>query len=136
MGGQDPPDRAMIADFRREVGWTTTGPARLFDIGVPAVQRALAVRTTPPANYEITVNNWNSPQWVEQPMTDYSVAGGPGEDFAESVMAFVHEPQVLLSRSPRRYHFLFNRKERWLPGLRRLPTPGDYPEPRKNSRFA
>jgi hypothetical protein len=123
-------DPTMMVDFQREVGWTIGPPAQLFDVGVSAVSTALAAGTPPPANYEITPRNWNSPNWREQPLSHYSVEGGPAEDFAEAVMTFVQEPNLLLSRSPRRFHFIDGRKDRWLPRLMQLPQIGDFPESR------
>lgn len=90
----------LFDDYKREVGWVATQPSQLFDIGQPMVQTAIASGSPPPAQFEITVNNWNSPQWVEQPVSSYMVSGGPSEDFAEAVMTFVREPNLLLSRSP------------------------------------
>jgi hypothetical protein len=129
-------DPSMMADYRREVGWTAGDPAQLFDVGVQEVADALAAGTSPPAAYEITPNNWNWPRWREQPLSHYMVGGGPAEDFAEAAMVFVHEPNLLLSRSPRRFGFLDNRKERWLPRLLQLPQVGDFPEPRGNGYVA
>jgi hypothetical protein len=129
-------DPSMMADYRREVGWTAGHPAQLFDVGVPAVAAALAAGTPPPAACEIIPNNWNSPQWVEQPLSHYMVKGGPAEDFAEAAMVFVHEPNLLLSRSSHRFRFLDNRKNRWLPRLLQLPRIGDFPEPRGSIRVA
>ncbi len=123
-------DPTMMADFQRAVGWTAAHPAELFDIGVAAVATAIAAGTPPPVAYQITEQNWNSPQWLEQPMTHYSVAGGPSEDFAETVTAFIHAPNLLLSRSPNRFRFLYSRKDRWLPRLMQFPQIGDFPMPR------
>jgi len=129
-------DPSMMNDYRREVGWTATDPARLFDVGVPAVAQALQAGTPPPANAEITGTNWNSPRWKEQPVTHYSVVGGPGEDFAEAVMAYIAEPNLLLARSPHRFRFLDRRKDRWLPRLMQVPQIGDFPMPRGDTRVA
>jgi hypothetical protein len=123
-------DPTTFARYQSEVGWTPGFPTQLFDIGVPAVATALAAGTMPPAAYEITENNWNSPKWVEQPLSGYMVAGGPGEDFPEAVMAYVHAPNLLLSRSPRRFKFINAGKETWLPKLLKLPQIGDFPEPK------
>jgi hypothetical protein len=129
-------DPSMMDDYRREVGWTASDPAQLFDVGVPAVSQALQAGTAPPANYEITGANWNSPRWIEQLLTNYSVAGGPAEDFAEAVMAFIAQPNLLLARSPHRFSFLWNRKDKWLPRLRRIPLVGDFPGPRGETGLA
>lgn len=121
----------LFDEYKREVGWVAT---QLFDIGQPAVQSAIANGSPPPAQFEITVKNWNSPQWVEQPVSDYMVSGGPAEDFAEAVMTFVREPNLLLSRSPHRFRFLSDRKDRWQPALLRVPQMGDFPLPQGSDR--
>jgi hypothetical protein len=121
----------LFNDYKREVGWVAT---QLFDIGQPVVQTAIANGSPPPAQFEITINNWNSPQWVEQPVSGYMVSGGPAEDFAEAVMTFVREPNLLLSRSPRRFRFLSDRKDRWQPALLRVPQMGDFPLPQGADR--
>ena len=129
-------DPTMQDDYNREVGWTpfiaATGgnPAmapRLYDISVTAVQVAIQNNTTPPPQYEITTDNWNDPNWGEQPMTAYSLSN-PGDDFADSVMAFVYEPHILQRRSPRRYNFLYTRRPRWLPRMLTKPEIGDFPD--------
>jgi hypothetical protein len=122
-------DSTTFDRYQREVGWTPRHPQQLFDVGVPAVATALANGTMPPPAYEITAEKWNSPQWLEQPLSKYMVAGGPGEDFAEAVMTFVHAPNLLLSRSPRRFKFINTGTETWLPRLLKLPLIGDFPEP-------
>lgn len=98
---------------------------------------ALASGQPPPAGAQpITENNWNAPTWVEQPLSHYSVAGGPAEDFAEAVMTFVHQPNLLVSRSPHRFAFINSGKDVWLPQLLRLPLVGDFPQPRGKDRAA
>jgi Domain of unknown function (DUF4157) len=129
-------DRSTFDDYRREAGWTAVQPPQLFDIGQQAVQSTLSAGTPPPSQFEITVNNWNSPQWVEQPISDYMVSGGPGEDFAEAVLTFVREPNLLLSRSPHRFQFLYSRKDRWLPALIQVLPVGDFPTPNPNRQVA
>jgi len=124
-------DPKMLEDYRVAVGWTKTDPARLFDIQDPAVATALQSGSVPTAS-EITEGNWNSPQWGEQPLTVYSVKGGPFEDFAEATMAFVNAPNLLLARSPHRFRFLNERKSRWLSRLRKSPKVGDFPTPPKD----
>jgi hypothetical protein len=126
----------LFDDYKREVGWVAPQPPRLFDIGQPVVQTAIASGSPPPAQFEITINNWNAPQWVEQPVSGYMVSGGPAEDFAEAVMTFVREPNLLLSRSPRRFRFLWDRKDRWQPALLRVPQVGDFPLPQGADRAA
>lgn len=116
-------DNATFQTYQREIGWSQ---AQLFDIGVPAVATAIAAGTPPPAQYEITAQNWNSSQWIEQPLTAYMVAGGPSEDFAEAAMAFVEEPNLLLARSPRRFRFLDQNKGAWRSRLVERPPLGDF----------
>jgi hypothetical protein len=121
--GKTGPDPGMIDDFRREVGWapyqpaTATTPAvpeRLFDGGVQAVRDALQAHTEPPGDYLITKYNWNEGRWIEQPISQYATTDA-GEDFAESLMAFLKLPDILKQRSPRRFKFIESRKDRWLP---------------------
>ena len=119
-------DPATFTRYQREIGWTATTPAQLFDIGVPAVQTAIAAGTPPPPQYEITGRNWNSSQWIEQPLTSYMVSGGPGEDFAEAAMAYVEEPNLLEARSPLRFRFLDRNRQTWLPRLVQRPPIGDF----------
>jgi hypothetical protein len=125
-------DPQTFARYRRAVGWTAGGTARLFDIGQQAVQQALSTGTPPPPSLEITPDTWNAPAWIEQPISRYMVEGGPGEDFAEALMAYVQEPALLLARSPHRFQFIEANRERWLPFLRRLPQVGDFPTPRRD----
>jgi hypothetical protein len=125
------PDPQMLNDYELAVGWTGS-PMKLFDIGVPAVANALSTGTTPPSQYEITPSHWNDPRWIEQPVSHYSVDGGPGEDFAEAIMVYVNDPALLQSRSPARYNFIKNRSGVWLFNMRlykKHPSaPGDYPQ--------
>jgi hypothetical protein len=104
FGDNNPPDRQLIPHYRRAVGWQDDD--HLFDIGVQAVRDAFAANTAPPAAYEITSANWNDPNWQEQPISQYMVSGGPGEDFAEAIMVFVENPTLLASRSPARHRFI------------------------------
>jgi hypothetical protein len=129
-------DPATFEDFRRTAGWTLTEPAELYDVQAAGVAAAIAVRTPPPASARIAEANWNSPALHEQPLTHYAVVGGPGEDFAESVMGFVYAPDLLRSRSPARYGFLAARLERWLSRLIQLRQVGDFPEPPERIRHA
>jgi hypothetical protein len=122
-------DPGMFTAYRRAVGWTDTQPPRLFDIGQQAVQYAFEHGLPPPPQFEITVNNWNSPNWDQQPVSNYMVEGGPSEDFAEAVMTFVRAPNLLLDRSSRRFSFLWDRKGDWLPALLQVPQLGDFPLP-------
>ena len=125
------PDPQMLNDYELAVGWTGS-PMKLFDIGVPAVAAALSAGTTPASQYEITPAHWNDPRWIEQPMSHYSVDGGPGEDFAEAIMVYVTDPALLQSRCPARYNFIHNRSGSWLFNMRlynrSTSAPGDYPE--------
>ncbi|HEY9422686.1 MAG TPA: DUF4157 domain-containing protein [Thermoanaerobaculia bacterium] len=129
-------DPATFNDYRREVGWTAGASPELYDVGAPAVRTALANGTPPPAQHRITESDWNSPQWGEQPLSHYMVAGGPAEDFAEAAMVYVNNPALLRSRSPSRYRFLDQSKESWLPHLLVRPPIGDFPTPRGDQQFA
>jgi hypothetical protein len=64
----------------------------------------------------LTTANWNDP-WPEQPVSRYSLAN-PGEDFAESIMAYVEAPDVLRARSPARFAFIDGRRAGWSGHLR------------------
>ncbi|HTG33550.1 MAG TPA: DUF4157 domain-containing protein [Thermoanaerobaculia bacterium] len=127
---------ATFNEYRRAVGWTPGLNPELYDVGVPAVRTALDNGTPPPATHRITEGDWNHPRWIEQPLSDYMVAGGPGEDFAEAVMVYVNNPGLLRSRSPERYRFLDRRRESWLPQLLRRPPVGDFPVPRGDQQLA
>jgi len=122
MNVSKPPDPDMQKDYNKAVGWTAAVPPKLFDITVKAVQTAIAGGTTPPSQYEITLANWNDPTWGEQPVSAYSL-DNPGDDFADSVMAFVYNPQMLKKRSPARYNFIDTRRSKWLPGMFSAPKP-------------
>jgi len=126
-------DPALMTDFMLAVGWVA---GELFDIGVPAVAEAMAAGNPPPAQYRITGADWNHPKWVEQPVSSYAVRGGPDEDFAESYMAYVQQPNVLQARSPRRFAFIRDRAARWAPRLVKRRRLGDFPVPRNGSRPA
>ena len=82
------------------------------------------------------MDSWNHPRWVEQPISAYTVTGGPGEDFAEAVMGFVNAGAVLQARSPVRYGFLDSHRSSWLPFLRTRPPVGRLPRPVGPGRFA
>ncbi len=127
-------DPQVFVAWGREVGWFQ---GSLFDVQAPGVRAALQAGTAPPAAALITQADWNSPAHGEQPLTDYAVTGGPGEDFAESVMALVYEPELLRTRSPARYAFLQARRGNLLPQLVPLPPVGDFPTPsRGDTRVA
>lgn len=111
-------DPHFLDQYGAAVGWRGRD---LFDAGNPSVR--------------ITGRNWNDPSLVEQPMSQYMVVGGgPFEDFAEAIMAFVVEPEVLKARSPRRFAFLEGRMGILAPLLIPLRQVGDYPEPKPNRR--
>jgi hypothetical protein len=126
-------DASMLNDYKAAVGWIDIGGGeRLFDIGAKAVQDAVAKGSPPAASLEITEAHWNDPKWKEQPMSGYMVSGGPSEDFAEAVSAFVHAPEALKARSPERYEFIRARKAGWESGLRRpaaVPAPAGSGQP-------
>jgi hypothetical protein len=125
-------DPQTFARYRQAAGWTAGQPASLFDVGQPAVAQALATGAVPPSALQITPDTWNAARWVEQPISRYMVEGGPGEDFAEAIMAYVQEPNLLLVRSPARFRFIETNREQWLPFLLRLPQVGDFPTPRRD----
>jgi hypothetical protein len=127
------PDPQMMDDWRKAAGWTAGRSPELFDVSDAAVRTALAAGTRPSAS-PILPTDWNSPQWGEQPISHYSVTGGPGEDFAESTMAFVLEPALLQARSPSRYRFLDEHRWLWQKGLRQTQRAGDFPIPRGETR--
>jgi hypothetical protein len=116
----------IFNEYHRAVGWTSSNPRQLFDIGVAAVQIALQNNTTPPAQYQITIDNWNNPQWIEQPITGYMVTN-PGEDFAEAIMTYINDRPLLQSRSPHRFQFINTHRSQWLPFMQQQtptqPTP-------------
>jgi hypothetical protein len=124
----------VFVDFNKEVGWVS---GRLFDIQEQPVAAAITAGQIPPAQFEITENHWNDPKWKEQPLSYYSIKGGPSEDFAESIAAYIYSNAVLKSRSAQRYKFINDRIAGWQAALRTIPpllnrSPmGDYPEPDK-----
>jgi hypothetical protein len=59
----------------------------------------------------LTQTNWND-AWPEQPVSRYSLSN-PGEDFAETIMAYVERPEVLRARSPGRFAFVDSRRSTW-----------------------
>jgi hypothetical protein len=126
-------DPKALDNFNTTVGWIGGSSPALYDIGQQAVQTAIANNTAPPAQYQIVQSNWNDPKWIEQPMTDYAVIGGPGEDFAESISAFVYTKAVLQARSPKRFQFISNGMTTWTQQMKFMPpiTPpapvGDFP---------
>lgn len=120
-------DPNVFTEFNRATGWVG---GRLFDIGQQAVADAIDQGIPPPAQYHIQDHDWNSPRWNEQPMSRYAVAGGPGEDFAETIAAFVYANSVLQQRSPARYRFIRDHIDLWRTQMQALPPPvmrGDFP---------
>lgn len=124
-------DPNVFDAYNQAVGWIGN-PPRLYDIGAGTVQQAIQQGTAPPAALEITENHWNDPRWVEQPLSNYMVAGGPGEDFAEAVLAYVRDGALLRSRSPRRHAFIQSRIDLWRTQLHVRPQLGDFPMPREH----
>ena len=116
-------DSKALDNFNSTVGWVGTTAAALYDIGQPAVKTAISSNTAPPAQFKIEPANWNDPKWQEQPITEYSVAGGPGEDFAESIAAFVYAKATLQARSPKRFNFILNGIDTWKTKMRPIPPP-------------
>lgn len=108
-------DPNMWKDYEAMVGWTRN-PVKLFDVQDPDVLKALKNNQEPPESFHITKDNWNDPKWKEQPVSQYSLKG-PSEDFAEAVMVFIYKPTVLKNRSPARYKFIVDRKDKWLSRL-------------------
>lgn len=113
------PDPTMLLDFAREVGWFGD---HLYDVGIPSVAAQMAKGEQPAAEYEITTRAWSSSKWNEQPVSLYSVQGGDGEDFAESVRAYIDAPEILRLRSPRRYAFIHGRKQIWAARLAHIKS--------------
>lgn len=99
-------NRLLVEEYKARVGWVGRGDAaQLYDIGAPDVEQAVGRGEQPDPRFEITAERWDA-GWVEQPVSRYSVRGGPGEDFAEAVMAYVERPGSLQTRSPRRHEFV------------------------------
>jgi Domain of unknown function (DUF4157) len=122
--GKQGPDPNMYDDYRLVAGWTkyraatATSPEAheaLYDSGVEEVRADLKDGKIPPEQYHITQYNWDEGQWIEQPVTQYTTKD-PGEDFAEAIMAYLKFPDVLKARSPRRFKFIVDRKDKWLSG--------------------
>ncbi len=99
-------NRLLVEEYKAHVGWVGRGEAaRLYDIGVSEAEQAIGRGEAPDPRFEITADHWNK-GWVEQPVSRYSVQGGPGEDFAEAAMTYVEQPRALQARSGRRYDFV------------------------------
>jgi hypothetical protein len=124
------PDAQLMNDYKRAVGWTSGSSTRLYDMGVPEVSEAIVAGRVPDARYQITTANWNQQGWVEQPISAY-MTSHPSEDLPESVMAYINEPTLLQSRSPRRFQFMQQRALLLGPYFRQitdpLQQPGDFP---------
>ena len=95
-------DPSVLTRYGAAVGWSGN---RLYDIGRPEVQAALAAKRTPPESAVLTAKNWEKADVVEQPMAEYMVTS-PSEDLPETIAAYVNRPEVLKARSPRRFAFV------------------------------
>lgn len=102
-GASTDEDLANLRRFEAHVGWIN---GRLYDWSAPDMDNRILLGTPPGESFLITEANWNDPRWAEQPMSRYAVTGGPGEDFAETVMAFTQQEALLRARSPRRHAFM------------------------------
>lgn len=123
-------DASMIEDYKKAIGWQTGAGGEnntLYDLMAPAVQKAIAEKAAWPTEAIISTENWNDPQWIDQPISKYAVEGGPGEDFAESLRAYIEKPDLLQARSPLRYNFIHARKDQWTTALRST-SPSPAPE--------
>ncbi len=100
------PDRTLMTDYQRAVGWVGS---RLYDVGDAAMAAELRAGRVPEGARPITADSWNSGQWHEQPVSAYSLQN-VSEDFAEAVTAFVESPSGLQTRSPHRFEFLQDRR--------------------------
>lgn len=135
-------DASMIEDYKTTVGWRTEliesppvegktppaieGDTHLYDLMAPEVQKAITEKAALPSAFIIIPDRWNDSNWVDQPISKYAVEGGPGEDFAESIRAYIENPELLASRSPLRYNFIHSRKDQWAAAMRSSspePTP-------------
>lgn len=94
--GRPGAEEGLFAAFNRAAGWT----------GGHIEQNG----TT------LTQTNWND-AWPEQPVSRYSLSN-PGEDFAETIMAYVERPAALRARSPARFAFIDSRRASWASNLR------------------
>lgn len=123
-----------FVEFRAAVGWIGN-PEVLYDIGQPTVRAAIASQTQPPSQHRITPSRWFDNTVSEQPMSRYAIDGGPSEDFAESIAAYINNPSVLQQRSPARYNFIRNNINTWRTRMRATmparvrPPVGDFPIP-------
>ncbi len=128
-------------EYKAAVGWIGN-PAVLYDIGQPEVRAAIANSTPLPAQHIITPDRWSDPTVSEQPMSRYAVFGGPDEDFAETIAAYVTNPSALQQRSPWRYNFIHTNMASWIPQMRSMtpgmfrPPIGDFPMPSGDTMMA
>ena len=104
-------DPDLFKEYNPAVGWTKD--MKLYDIQEPAVQAAFDNNVAPPAQFQITKDNATTKPWKERPLTRY-VAENPSEDFAEAIMAYVNEPELLKKYSPKRFAFIEKHKARWI----------------------
>ena len=124
----------MFTEYNAAAGWIGS-PAVLYDMGQPEVRAAIANGTAMLPQHIITPSRWNDATVSEQPMSRYAVAGGPGEDFAESIAAYINNPSVLRQRSPWRYQFINTNMADWVTRMRSMspgvirPPLGDFPMP-------
>lgn len=123
----------MFINYNNAVGWIGHPPV-LYDKGQAEVRATIVNGTALPAQHIITPDRRSDVTVSEQPMSRYAISGGPGEDFAETVAAYVTNPSVLYQRSPLRFLFLQNNLSSWISSMRQMiPAPidhplGDYPE--------
>lgn len=112
QGTNEPPgaDPDLFKEYLPAAGWKD---GKLYDIQEPAVQTAFAKSITPPPQFEIMPSNVATKPWKERPLTAY-MADNPGDDFAETIMAYVNEPERLKKFSPARYAFIEKHKSLWL----------------------
>jgi len=133
--------RQMFDQFNAAVGWIGSPPV-LYDIAQADVQTAITNSTALPNQHIISPSRWNDVNVIEQPMSQYAVRGGPSEDFAETVTAYVQNPTVLQQRSPRRHQFIHANIGSWTsmmrktaPGMSRQPK-GDFNLPSGDTAYA
>lgn len=122
-------DPDIFIKFNSAIGWIGTSSPELYDIGQPEVQKAIQNGHIPDAKYNIKPTDWNAPKWKEQPMSGYSVEGGPGEDFAECIAAFTYANDSLKARSPKRFKFITDGMPKWTTKMQAIPLnpKGDFP---------
>lgn len=104
-------DPDLFKEYNPSIGWTSDG--KLYDIQEDAVRDAFKNNTAPPAQFQIRPDNVGTKSWKERPLTRY-MADNPSDDFAETIMAYVNEPERLKALSPTRFKFIDERKKKWL----------------------